>query len=739
MAGGLFSRVKTWLQNETLTRDGFVAELDWIISNLKPSMIDDYSASLAEYRTQTAPGGVGTESFSTNMAGDWARLRYVIARITGKTYWYQAPDGDLTTRSQGLVSWYLPFDDGQSSLEYALSDTVNRGAIINVENFAAQSLNTADFTNVTGETKFPGLFNSGYAFTMGAGNFLAYPAKHDKLTNFTIAAHIRDGFPNDYVAFNPVNGTSLHFDGSGKLKLTFRKSTATASETSKDSVTVTSTAPRTGILEYHHVAASFVLNSSNGSVKDSATLFYDGVSEGTALENTTLTGNLSHGSHWFVGCKPQDPAWDRFSSMKVEPHSEANVVNPFSKRASGGTSNVSNGILTMTNTASTNYVHYDADIAVNFAAMTIETKMRVSKETRATVLHGQSPAAIFLRNNTDNRSLGIWFYPGRIVLADSLAENGCMSTATAGSMATSKTAAATISNTKVIQHNFTEWSVVRFVFTGSAAQSTCHVFINGISMGKIRIGRDDTTASNYFGFGMGLGSGVGVFEMEWFAHVNGTSSVPIVADTQGQLDDVVCTRGTISTTNIASLSTTIVPSVIGDQGKNGITLHNPYFQWNAMSGRDSIAAFNNTNDAATEQDILQFWPFIDATYAPTHINSEDGRLYFPSDGRTRITFNAQVGASTNGAASFLGTGLFVNGQGWLDTNAAGGIGRKMRAVFNDAATAAIMESSGYQQAAALNKSLILPVGLHYVSIGFSTSGTVNFWVEPDTNITASIA
>lgn len=105
MAGGLFSRVKTWASLEVLTNEDLNAEFDNIIANFLPAKVDDYSVTVVQMQIQTSPGGVGTESQATSLAGEIERLRYVINRMIGGTYWYEAPDNNLN----GLNTLFTSF------------------------------------------------------------------------------------------------------------------------------------------------------------------------------------------------------------------------------------------------------------------------------------------------------------------------------------------------------------------------------------------------------------------------------------------------------------------------------------------------------------------------------------------------------------------------------------------------------------------------------------------------------
>jgi hypothetical protein len=104
MAGALFSRIKTWVSTEDVTYSDLNAEFDNILQNLTPAGMDDYSLTVGQMQTTTDPGEVGTENLATTLAGELARLRFVLAQITGETYWYESPLTSLAVLSTALDS-----------------------------------------------------------------------------------------------------------------------------------------------------------------------------------------------------------------------------------------------------------------------------------------------------------------------------------------------------------------------------------------------------------------------------------------------------------------------------------------------------------------------------------------------------------------------------------------------------------------------------------------------------------
>jgi hypothetical protein len=93
--GGLYSRRKTWIDDEDVTHSDLNAEFDEVLTNFVPLMIDDYSANTAQMQVTTDPGESGTESLATTLAGELARIRFLIKEITGESLWYTSPSSSL--------------------------------------------------------------------------------------------------------------------------------------------------------------------------------------------------------------------------------------------------------------------------------------------------------------------------------------------------------------------------------------------------------------------------------------------------------------------------------------------------------------------------------------------------------------------------------------------------------------------------------------------------------------------
>jgi len=90
----IFSRTKNW-GTEVLTDADLEAQLDLIINNLVPAMIEDYSATLGEMQTETDPYPASVASLATSLAGEIERLRYQITQLTGESNWYKDPNKSI--------------------------------------------------------------------------------------------------------------------------------------------------------------------------------------------------------------------------------------------------------------------------------------------------------------------------------------------------------------------------------------------------------------------------------------------------------------------------------------------------------------------------------------------------------------------------------------------------------------------------------------------------------------------
>ena len=126
MAGGLWSRIKTWIANEEILAADLNAEFDNIKTNLSLATLDDISSNVTEMQQTFDPGGVGTENQPTTSGEELKALRSMIKKVTGESVWYVPPGSSLstlaasiglTTPDNRLVSGLLDSDNQPMSLQ----------------------------------------------------------------------------------------------------------------------------------------------------------------------------------------------------------------------------------------------------------------------------------------------------------------------------------------------------------------------------------------------------------------------------------------------------------------------------------------------------------------------------------------------------------------------------------------------------------------------------------------------
>lgn len=102
MAGSLQPRVKVWVSTEDVVYSDLNAEFDNVLTAMQPLLMDDYSTNVAQMQVRTDPGEVGSESLATTLAGEIARIRNMLAEITGETQWYTSPVSSLLGLSNAI-------------------------------------------------------------------------------------------------------------------------------------------------------------------------------------------------------------------------------------------------------------------------------------------------------------------------------------------------------------------------------------------------------------------------------------------------------------------------------------------------------------------------------------------------------------------------------------------------------------------------------------------------------------
>ena len=117
--GATFARSRTFIAGETLTAVNLNAIETNILNNFTPAGMDDQSTDVTAMRVTIDPYPSDVASLATSLQGEIERIRYIIALITGETYWYIDPDASLAT----IAANYLSYATIQSGSVHYIADT----------------------------------------------------------------------------------------------------------------------------------------------------------------------------------------------------------------------------------------------------------------------------------------------------------------------------------------------------------------------------------------------------------------------------------------------------------------------------------------------------------------------------------------------------------------------------------------------------------------------------------------
>jgi hypothetical protein len=541
MPGGLWTRLKTWIDNENVTYSDLNAEFDNIIANDKPEKSDDYSLTTNQMQIQTSPGSQGSESLATTLAGELERLRYVISRIIGQTYWYDTPARSLQTGSVETV-FHQSFDGDDLTDVYGKCMT--RGMIPTAH--ASAQIQGANVFSTGSVAKFGKYALNIGPDILGGDTIFAVRGGGSSRTEGSLSLHFYNYGVNDYIAYNPQLGLEVYLDSQGRLN--YKQTLASAAtESTKNTKTIVGTNVLSGAASWKHLMLKYQANGIAGSGTDAVDMKVDGTAEGTQLSAQTMPINVGDGGTWFFGARRKDPAWSHFYAASGLPSAHSapwtlvgdatcwavfnNVLTFNSKSAAAGVSSFKKDGVNM----------FDG----NSNGGTLEIKIQVFEAYEGAASDDLSMVSgsfdIIMRDGV-NTSCFIHFRPDRIVLDD----GGAMT------------------HTKTIYIDNTSWHVYRFVMIG---QQTVRVYVDGVYMGYLTCGSvaDANVATLKFGDYQGSGTGGGcTANIEYLAYTTAYSYEPISAGVQGYMDEIVLLGNYLSDSAIdTSLKTTRVRDLFG--------------------------------------------------------------------------------------------------------------------------------------------------------------------------------
>ena len=589
MAGGLFSRLKIWVKGEKLKFSDLNGEFNNVIQNLLPAKIDDYSVNVSQMQTQTNPGGVGSESLATSLAGELERIRYSINRLQGTTYWYEDPGTNLQAVTEALA-FYLPFEEESGLVQDVFENLITRGAIINAKSYNAADVSTAAFDGTN--KKF-----GSYSFGFAVGRLLAYPGRYGLKNRGSLSCWFRNIQAGEYIAYNPNLGIELYIDGSLNLVTRIQKTNA-ATETTKDFATITGGAAG-AVSTFQHAAIRWSVNNAGS---DLLKLNLAGVASGSQLTAQTIRTN-PHGQQgtWFFGAKPNNPTWNKFSAMSVLPTAEAS--NPYTLSAgSAGNGTVANGILTIAGQAV--YQRSGASVAgVDLSNMVIDFKVSITSEV---FTDGLPSTRVFIRDDSMDRQFVMFIGKNKMHICH-------------------PSGGASVDYS--INHDFSQPTHVRLAFSG-ATNPKMSIYLDGVKVftGKTNISIV-VTANDTIEFGNYTATNATTSKWEWFAFASSFSAGPVTEASVGNIDDIGVFLDNLSDASVTQLASSSIISTFRSDVINGVTPMVPIFFADDIQN-------NNVNGQVQSH---------------TGTSQADWIFYFASDGKSPMVLHTSLEANvTNG-------------------------------------------------------------------------------------------
>lgn len=277
MSTGLYAHT-TRATGTVLTAAIYNADHQNHITNLNPAMTGALSDNLTEYRSTTDPGGSGSESLAANLAGELQRIRYVISRMVGKTYWYEAPATDFQNVGAGPDLAAIEALAGTSGLlakiaanTWALRNLAVAGTGLSVTNPAGVAGNptiTIDPAAVVAAGGGSALVAATQAEEEAASSLTVFtspgrqrfhPGVAKCWAYVTVAAGVPTLFAGSY------NITSITDTGTGILDITIATDFSSASWAPFPSIVVTGVSNGAGVWTQSITAGSIQLRRTDGS------------------------------------------------------------------------------------------------------------------------------------------------------------------------------------------------------------------------------------------------------------------------------------------------------------------------------------------------------------------------------------------------------------------------------------------------------------------------------------------
>lgn len=641
---GLFPRQKVWIAKETLVYSDLNSEFNNIINNLEADTLGGYSSNVAQMRAQTDPGDVGSESLPLSISGEIERIRFVLSRIVGKTYWYEEPLYDLSTLGESITSDIGFFGKGSNKAEFVRM----------LHNGVCDDAQPAALT--AGEAKFS---SYGLVNTPASPRSFVSRTSNCAPNQSYLSMWFKNIASGDGIFYNPLLNIYVALDVTGKVSATLETKDFDPLTNWKVTKTILGATSFSSIADFKNISMSYSINGQLGVGQDAAFVSVDSAVQGTPITADTISSSVgtSPGRWIFLGKKNPSLTAVKRSAFGVLPQSE--TTNPWVLTQTGAsTTSVSGGILTMNCAISTQNLYTLASAITPTsigAGIVFKTKLRFTNAQDK----GYSTTTV---NN--NNTLGGGFVEGIYVQlridTNDLASS-VMITSTGIGFASPVSSAAS----NFYAHNFSDWTDVEIGFFEPAASQyydqsgtitdtfsklKAEIKINGKKVTEAFF-QNDTTAGNLFSIGRPLSNAtqdacVVQFErMELFTGgkdyiIPNSSLVQSISDI-AIIDSYYPSTSPVSTT-LSTKDPFIVCPIREVKKPSGFTIRNSF--------QSAYGSINTTFPTGT---VNGSYRWIGA------FNPDNSPVRFISDGITPISIDAVVNVSVGLGGTRLGSSTSV--------------------------------------------------------------------------------
>jgi microcystin-dependent protein len=184
-------------------------EFNNLNTNFIPGGMDSYSDTDAQMQIQTAPFPGSVTSHASNLGGELERIRYQIAAMTGKTYWYQAPDASIAVMQNSILPIGGVIDYPSATPPNANMHLADGTAIDRVLYASLFSLISTTFGIGDGTTTF-NLPNYTDKMSIAAGNLYALAATGGSATKNLAHSHTVNSHTHDLANHTHTLGSHTH-------------------------------------------------------------------------------------------------------------------------------------------------------------------------------------------------------------------------------------------------------------------------------------------------------------------------------------------------------------------------------------------------------------------------------------------------------------------------------------------------------------------------------------------------